>query len=60
MKPNGFVAAARMTSHGVDAEPLAHDRDLVDEADVHGAERVLEELHHLRGVGARDGDDASR
>ena len=31
----------------VDAEPVAHQRDLVHQADVHRAERVLEQLHHL-------------
>ena len=54
MKPNGLVAAARMTSHA--SMPRRRDimRDLVDEADVHGAERVFEQLHHLGRVGARD------
>jgi len=31
----------------VDAQLVAHDRHLVDEPDVHAAERVLEDLHEL-------------
>src|SRR5688572_13978052 len=34
-----------------DAQPIAHHGQLVDHADVHGAERVLEQLHHLRYFG---------
>ena len=32
---------------GIQAQPAAHHRDLVDQGDVHGAKRVLEELHHF-------------
>ncbi len=42
----------------VDVHPVAHQRELVHEADVHGAERVLEELDHLghaRGADRHDG-----
>ena len=35
----------------VDAQPVAHERDLVHEADVDRAERVLEQLDHLGDFG---------
>ena len=41
----------------VDAERVAHQRDLVDEPDVDRAERVLEQLHHLGDTRRADGDD---
>ena len=55
--------AERLGGRGLDHLPdvhvqaVAHERDLVDEADVHAAEGVLEQLHHLRGLGGGDGDD---
>ena len=41
----------------VDAHVAAHQRELVGEADVDGAERVLEQLDELGGAGAGDLDD---
>ena len=41
----------------IDAELVADDRHLVHEADVHRPERVLEQLHQLRRLGARHGHD---
>ena len=41
----------------VDAELVADDRHLVHEPDVHGAERVLQQLDQFRRLGARDRDD---
>ena len=38
-------------------ELVAHQRDLVHEADVHGAERVLEQLHHLGDARRADRHD---
>jgi hypothetical protein len=35
----------------VDAESPAHEGELVHQADVDGAERVLQELHHLGRLG---------
>src|SRR5690606_1218898 len=40
-----------------DAEPVAHERQLVDQADVDRPERVLEQLHHLGDPGRADLDD---
>ena len=60
--------AERLRLCGVDNLPdvntqlLAHERELVDEADVHSSERVLEQLHHLghaRGADGHDGVDRS-
>ena len=57
MKPNGFVAAASMTSQTF-TPSLSHTIAIsFDEPDVHGAERVLEQLHQLRGLGAGHRDD---
>ena len=54
MKPNGFVAAASTTSQTL-MPSLSHImRQLVDHADVHGAKRVLQQLHHLRHFGRAD------
>ena len=47
MNPNGLVAGRVDHFPHVDAQPVAHQRDLVDQADVDGAERVLEQLDHL-------------
>ena len=41
----------------VDVHAVAHQRQLVDQADVHRAERVLEQLHHLGDAGRADRDD---
>ena len=41
----------------VDGHPVAHQRQLVDEADVDGAERVLEQLDHLRDARRADRND---
>ena len=41
----------------VDAHAVAHQRQLVDHADVDGAERVLEQLHHLGDARRADRDD---
>ena len=41
----------------VDVHPVAHQRQLVDQADVHRAERVLEQLHHLGDAGRADRHD---
>ena len=59
MKPKGLVAAASMTSHASSAELLGHDHDLVDEADVDRAERVLEQLDHLGRLGQETGTSVS-
>ena len=40
----------------VDAELVAHDADLVGQADVDGSVGVLENFHHLGGLGALHGD----
>src|SRR5207248_1271903 len=40
----------------VDLEPRAHERQLVHQADVDAAERVLEQLHHLRHLRRADRD----
>jgi hypothetical protein len=42
----------------VEVETVAHQRHLVGEPDVDGAEGVLEELHHLGALGRGDLDDA--
>ena len=41
----------------VDVQPVAHQRQLVDEADVDGAERVLEQLDHLGDARRADRHD---
>ena len=41
----------------VDAQRLAHQRELVDESDVDRPERVLEELHHLGDAWRADRND---
>ena len=41
----------------VDAHAMAHQRQLVDQADVDGAEGVLEQLHHLGDARRADRDD---
>ena len=41
----------------VDVHPVAHQRQLVDQADVHRAERVLEQLDHLGDAGRADRND---
>jgi hypothetical protein len=41
----------------VDAEPVADLRHLVDQGDVHGPERVLEQLRQFGGLRGGDGHD---
>ena len=41
----------------VEAEPVAHQRDFVDQADVHHPERVLEQLDHLGRLRRADRHD---
>ena len=41
----------------VQAQSVAHERDLVHQRDVHAAEGVLEKLDHLGALGRRDLDD---
>src|SRR5687767_839386 len=55
--------AERLGRRGVDdfphiySELVADDLHLVDETDVHRPEGILEKLHELSGLGARDLDD---
>ena len=44
----------------VDVHAVAHQRQLVDEPDVDGAERVLEQLHHFGDARRRHRHDVSR
>src|SRR6187200_441391 len=41
----------------VDVHLPAHQRQFVHEADIDGAERVLQQLHHLGDARRRDADD---
>ena len=54
MNPYGLVAAASTTSQTSMLHPVAEDRQLVDERDVHRAEDVLEQLGELRRLRRRD------
>ena len=54
MKPNGLVAAASITSQTSTPSLSQTIGHLVDQADVHAAEGVLQQLHQLGGLGRRD------
>ena len=57
MKPNGFVRAASITSQTSMSRVAAHQGQFVHQADIHGAKRILKQLHHLRHARRRDRDE---
>ena len=57
MNPNGFVAAASITSQTFTPKPIANNRHLVHQPDVHRPEGVLEQLDELSRFGRRDRHD---
>jgi hypothetical protein len=56
-EPEGLAGGRVDDLPDVDAQGAGHEGDLVDEADVDGADGVLQELDHLGGLGRGDGDD---